>query len=76
MLFRSRYAGTLGLAGQWEDGIAAAEHGLVLNPTLSPLHGWLSQAYDRMGEPAKSDGHRRLFERFSRLDDRKDAQGE
>ncbi|MFN0052844.1 MAG: tetratricopeptide repeat protein [Planctomycetales bacterium] len=64
--FYGRYAGTLGLAGEWEAGIQAAERALELNPTLAPLHDWLSEAYRQVGNPLKSGMHQQLFERFQK----------
>lgn len=56
-----RYAGVLGSLGEWRECIAAAEHALELNPTLIPLHGWLANAYQRVGNSAESERHRRLL---------------
>ena len=61
-----RLAGVLGVLGEWREGIAAAERGLQLNPTLVPLHDWLAHAYRQVGERAESDRHKKMFERMQR----------
>lgn len=59
-----RYAGVLGALGDWRESIAAAEHALELNPTLIPLHGWLANAYQQVGNSAEGERHRQLLIRL------------
>lgn len=57
-----RRAHVLARMGRMPEAIEAATRGLAIDPASSVTHGWLSQAYETLGESQKSVYHRRLFE--------------
>lgn len=59
-----RLAFVMGLNGELQKGIAAAERALELNPSLVHTHIWLAEAYRRLGDQKRADEHAALAERF------------
>lgn len=62
--FHGRYAHVLGQLGESEPAIKAALRCLELNPTISHVHNWLAEMYQKTGRPALSERHRKLYEQF------------
>ena len=56
-----RYAHVLGQLGETELGIKAAHKCLELNPTMTHVHLWLAEVYQRTGQQELSDRHRDLY---------------
>lgn len=62
--FFGRLTYTLGRLGELEGGIRAAKKGLELDPTLAPLHGWLADIYQKLGDEPESRRHQELLRRM------------
>ncbi len=61
-----RLAGVLGTMGEWPKSVESGERALKLNPTLIPIHDWLSRAYRQVGDSAEAARHRELFLQLQR----------
>jgi predicted CXXCH cytochrome family protein len=62
--YYGRLAGTLMQRGDTNGAIAAAERGLVLNPSLWKLHEFLVNAYSNVGNRESADLHQKLLDRM------------
>ncbi len=58
----ARMAHLLGQQGDFEEGIEAAERASALCPSDSVIHGWLAEAYQRVGNHEKAAEHQKLFD--------------
>ncbi len=55
-----RYSHVLGQLGELDTAIAAGEKCAELNPTLTHVHAWLAEIYQRRGQPELSRKHLEL----------------
>ena len=62
-IYHGRRAYVLGHLGRREEGAAAAERALELDPTLTQVREWLIDVYGRLGKTELRDEQRRLLER-------------
>lgn len=72
--FHGRHAHVLGQLGRMNEGIASAQRALELNPSLSQVHGWLADVYNRQGNQDLSDHHRVQYKALVELASPKTAQ--
>ncbi len=63
--FYGRYAHVLGQMNELSPAIQAAQKCLELNPTLSHVHSWLAEVYDRTKNPDLADQHRKIYRRLT-----------
>ncbi len=63
--FYGRYAHVLGQLNELPAAIQAAQKCLELNPTLSHVHIWLAEVYDRNQNPDLADQHRKIHRRLT-----------
>jgi len=63
--FYGRYAHVLGQLNEMPEAIKAAQKCLELNPTLSHVHMWLAEVYDKSENHVLADQHREIYQRLT-----------
>ena len=63
--FYGRYAHVLGQLNEMPGAIKAAQKCLELNPTLSHVHMWMAEVYDKSENHVLADQHREIYRRLT-----------
>ena len=57
-------AGILAGLGRWEEGIAAADEAIALDPTRLDIRSWLVQSLKVAGQPERAEGEQAILDRM------------